>query len=152
MWRPLDDNVRESIKKNVTDHLQFGALHRHNVGIIRRVLRASEEPIGPVANGAVGQKVPVTELVIPPRQVAVKRWPTAVITLRQGACVIIVGDDQKAPMIGPTEWSRWTAVNPLILSPARRSGAFLCDMGRSARHRAVESNTTKTILKPPGND
>jgi hypothetical protein len=61
MWRPLDDNVRESIKKNVTDHLQFGALHLHNVGIIRRVLLASEEPIGPVTNSAAGQKVPVRQ-------------------------------------------------------------------------------------------
>jgi len=61
MWRPLDDNVRESIKKNVTDHLQFGALHRHNVGMIRRVLLASEEPTGPVADGAAWQKVPITQ-------------------------------------------------------------------------------------------
>jgi hypothetical protein len=59
MWRPLDDNVRESIKKNVTDHLQFGALHRYNVGMIQRVLLASEEPTGPVANGAAWQKVPI---------------------------------------------------------------------------------------------
>jgi hypothetical protein len=41
------------------DHLQFGALHRHNVGMIRRVLLASEEPTGPAANGAAWQKVPI---------------------------------------------------------------------------------------------
>jgi hypothetical protein len=41
------------------DHLQFGALHRHNVGMIRRVLLASEEPTGPVANGAARQRVPM---------------------------------------------------------------------------------------------
>src|SRR6516162_10849066 len=55
MWRPLNDSVRESIKKNVTDHLQFGALHRHNVGMIRRVLLASEEPTGPVATAPRGK-------------------------------------------------------------------------------------------------
>jgi hypothetical protein len=41
--------------------------------MIRRVLLASEEPTAPVANGAAWQKVPITqELVIPPRQAAVK--------------------------------------------------------------------------------
>jgi hypothetical protein len=59
MWRPLDDSVRDSIKKNVMDHLQFGALHQHNVGMIRRALLASEEPTGPVANGAARQRVPM---------------------------------------------------------------------------------------------
>jgi hypothetical protein len=47
IWRLLGDNARERIKKNVTDHPQFGGLHRHNVSMIERVLLAIEEPTGP---------------------------------------------------------------------------------------------------------
>ena len=39
----------------------FGTLHRHNVGMIRRVLLASKEPTAPVANGAAWEKVPTAQ-------------------------------------------------------------------------------------------
>jgi hypothetical protein len=41
--------------------ITFGTLHRHNVGMIRRVLLASKEPTAPVANGAAWQKVPTAQ-------------------------------------------------------------------------------------------